>query len=70
MVQMAPRDEAALVHMLHTALSYDDGPIALRYPRGEAEGVPLPLGPSRSRSAAASCCARARPSRSSATATA
>ena len=45
MVQMAPRDEAALVHMLHTALSYDDGPIALRYPRGEAEGVPLPLRP-------------------------
>jgi 1-deoxy-D-xylulose-5-phosphate synthase len=45
MVQMAPRDEAALVHMLHTALRYDDGPIALRYPRGEAEGVPLPLDP-------------------------
>jgi len=43
MVQMAPRDEAALVHMLHTALGYDDGPIALRYPRGEAEGVPIPL---------------------------
>ncbi|HEY6653802.1 MAG TPA: 1-deoxy-D-xylulose-5-phosphate synthase, partial [Solirubrobacterales bacterium] len=42
MVQMAPRDEAALVHMLHTALRYDDGPIALRYPRGEAEGVPIP----------------------------
>jgi 1-deoxy-D-xylulose-5-phosphate synthase len=33
------------VHMLHTALRYDDGPIALRYPRGEAEGVPLPLRP-------------------------
>jgi 1-deoxy-D-xylulose-5-phosphate synthase len=45
MVQMAPRDEAALVHMLHTALAYDDGPIALRYPRGEAEGVPLPVRP-------------------------
>jgi 1-deoxy-D-xylulose-5-phosphate synthase len=45
MVQMAPRDEAALVHMLHTAVRYDDGPIALRYPRGEAEGVPLPLRP-------------------------
>jgi 1-deoxy-D-xylulose-5-phosphate synthase len=44
-VQMAPRDEAALVHMLHTALRYDDGPVALRYPRGEAEGVPLPLRP-------------------------
>jgi 1-deoxy-D-xylulose-5-phosphate synthase len=42
LVQMAPRDEAALVHMLHTAVLYDDGPIAMRYPRGEAEGVPLP----------------------------
>jgi 1-deoxy-D-xylulose-5-phosphate synthase len=45
MVQMAPRDEAALVNMLHTALRYDDGPVALRYPRGEAEGVPLPVRP-------------------------
>src|SRR5918997_2289763 len=44
-VQMAPRDEAALVNMLHTALVYDDGPVALRYPRGEAEGVPLPMPP-------------------------
>jgi 1-deoxy-D-xylulose-5-phosphate synthase len=45
MVQMAPRDEAALVNMLHTALLYDDGPVALRYPRGEAEGVALPVRP-------------------------
>jgi 1-deoxy-D-xylulose-5-phosphate synthase len=44
-VLMAPRDEAMLVHMLHTALEWDDGPIALRYPRGEAEGVPLPRRP-------------------------
>jgi 1-deoxy-D-xylulose-5-phosphate synthase len=44
-VLMAPRDEAMLVHMLHTALAHDDGPIALRYPRGEAEGVALPLRP-------------------------
>lgn len=42
MVLMAPRDEAMLVHMLRTALVYDDGPIALRYPRGEALGVQLP----------------------------
>ena len=42
LVQMAPRDEATLVHMLRTAVLYDDGPIALRYPRGEGEGVPLP----------------------------
>jgi 1-deoxy-D-xylulose-5-phosphate synthase len=41
-VLMAPRDEAALVDMLHTSLSYDGGPVAIRYPRGEARGVPLP----------------------------
>jgi 1-deoxy-D-xylulose-5-phosphate synthase len=44
-VLMAPRDEAMLVHMLHTALKYDGGPTALRYPRGEAIGVPLPAKP-------------------------
>ena len=42
---MAPRDEAMLVHMLHTALRHDAGPSALRYPRGEAVGVPLPQVP-------------------------
>jgi 1-deoxy-D-xylulose-5-phosphate synthase len=41
-VLMAPRDEAMLVHMLRTALAYDEGPIALRYPRGAAEGAELP----------------------------
>ncbi|MGI8596013.1 MAG: 1-deoxy-D-xylulose-5-phosphate synthase [Thermoleophilaceae bacterium] len=45
LVLMAPRDEAMLVHMLRTALLYDDGPVALRYPRGEAEGVALPARP-------------------------
>jgi len=44
MVLMAPRDEAMLVDMLRTAVEYD-GPIALRYPRGEAEGVPIPSEP-------------------------
>jgi 1-deoxy-D-xylulose-5-phosphate synthase len=44
-VLMAPRDEAMLVHMLHTALRYDDGPIALRYPRGTGVGVALPRRP-------------------------
>jgi 1-deoxy-D-xylulose-5-phosphate synthase len=44
-VLMAPRDEAMLLHMLRTALLYDDGPIALRYPRGAALGVPLPAEP-------------------------
>jgi 1-deoxy-D-xylulose-5-phosphate synthase len=44
-VLMAPRDEAMLVHMLHTALRHDDGPVALRYPRGNGVGVPLPQRP-------------------------
>ncbi len=44
-VLMAPRDEALLVHMLHTALCYDDGPVGLRYPRGEGVGVALPEAP-------------------------
>jgi 1-deoxy-D-xylulose-5-phosphate synthase len=44
-VLMAPRDEAMLVRMLRTALLHDDGPVALRYPRGEALGVPLPSTP-------------------------
>jgi len=45
MVLMAPRDEAMLVHMLRTAVLHDDGPIALRYPRGEAVGVDRPEEP-------------------------
>jgi 1-deoxy-D-xylulose-5-phosphate synthase len=44
-VLMAPRDEAMLVNMLHTALIYDDGPVVLRYPRGEGTGVALPERP-------------------------
>jgi 1-deoxy-D-xylulose-5-phosphate synthase len=44
-VLMAPRDEAMLVNMLRTALCYDDGPIALRYPRGEGTGAALPQQP-------------------------
>jgi 1-deoxy-D-xylulose-5-phosphate synthase len=43
-VLMAPRDEAMLVHMLRTALLFD-GPIAMRYPRGEGMGVALPAEP-------------------------
>lgn len=42
MVLAAPRDESLLVDLLHTSLVYDDGPFGLRYPRGEAVGVPLP----------------------------
>jgi len=43
-VLMAPRDEAMLVHMLHTAIAHE-GPAAVRYPRGAAEGVALPEEP-------------------------
>jgi 1-deoxy-D-xylulose-5-phosphate synthase len=43
-VVMAPRDEAMLVNMLRTAIAHD-GPAALRYPRGAAEGVELPAQP-------------------------
>ncbi len=43
-VVMAPRDEAMLVHMLRTAIDHR-GPVALRYPRGAAEGVELPAEP-------------------------
>src|SRR5687768_9308855 len=46
MTLMAPRDEAMLVHMLHTAVAHGTGPVAIRYPRGEAVGVPLPASPS------------------------
>jgi len=45
-VLMAPRDEAMLVNMLRTAVTYEDGPTAIRYPRGEACGVPIPDQPS------------------------
>jgi 1-deoxy-D-xylulose-5-phosphate synthase len=41
-VLMAPRDEAMLARMLRTALLYDGGPVALRYPRGEGVGVHMP----------------------------
>jgi 1-deoxy-D-xylulose-5-phosphate synthase len=44
MALMAPRDEAMLVHMLHTALHWGS-PAAIRYPRGAAMGVPLPDAP-------------------------
>jgi 1-deoxy-D-xylulose-5-phosphate synthase len=41
-VLMAAADEAELVHMVATAAAIDDRPSALRYPRGEGIGVPLP----------------------------
>ncbi len=41
-VLMAAADEADLVHMVATAVAIDDRPSALRYPRGEGRGVPMP----------------------------
>jgi 1-deoxy-D-xylulose-5-phosphate synthase len=41
MVIMAPKDESELRNMLYTAVKYKDGPVALRYPRGNGFGVPL-----------------------------
>ncbi len=41
-VLMAAADEAELAHMVATAAAIDDRPSALRYPRGEGIGVPLP----------------------------
>jgi 1-deoxy-D-xylulose-5-phosphate synthase len=42
MTLMAAADEAELMHMVATAAAHDDGPIALRYPRGEGLGVAMP----------------------------
>lgn len=39
MVIMAPKDECELRNMLYTATLYKKGPIAMRYPRGNALGV-------------------------------
>ncbi|MBD2577366.1 1-deoxy-D-xylulose-5-phosphate synthase [Oscillatoria sp. FACHB-1406] len=41
MTIMAPKDEAELQRMLVTGVNYTDGPIAMRYPRGNGIGVPL-----------------------------
>ena len=41
MVAMAPKDEDELQHMVSTAVEYEDGPIAFRYPRGAGIGVPM-----------------------------
>ena len=34
MVIMMPKDENEGQHMVNTAIEYDDGPIAMRFPRG------------------------------------
>ncbi|MFL0505539.1 1-deoxy-D-xylulose-5-phosphate synthase [Ureibacillus sp. 179-F W5.1 NHS] len=41
MVLMMPKDENEGQHMVKTAIEYNDGPIALRYPRGNGYGVPM-----------------------------
>lgn len=41
MVIMMPKDENEGQHMVKTAFDYSDGPIALRYPRGNGLGVPM-----------------------------
>ena len=41
-IVMAPSDEAELMHMIATAASIDDGPSAVRYPRGNGTGVEMP----------------------------
>ena len=53
-VVMAPADEVELKHMVATAAAVDNGPSAIRYPRGEgygyempAEGSVLPIGKGR-----------------------
>jgi 1-deoxy-D-xylulose-5-phosphate synthase len=41
-ILMAPSDEVELRHMVHTAAAYDDGPTAIRYPRGNGLGLVMP----------------------------
>ena len=41
-VVMAAADEAELARMVATAVGYDDGPIAFRFPRGEGVGCEIP----------------------------
>ena len=45
MVVMAAADEAELTHMVHTMAAYDQGPIAVRYPRGSGTGAAIPEAP-------------------------
>jgi 1-deoxy-D-xylulose-5-phosphate synthase len=41
MTIMAPKDEAELQQMVVTGVNHTDGPISMRYPRGNGIGVPL-----------------------------
>ncbi|HET7709405.1 MAG TPA: 1-deoxy-D-xylulose-5-phosphate synthase [Sphingomicrobium sp.] len=44
-VVMSPSDEAELARMIKTMQLHDSGPIAVRYPRGEGRGSPVPEAP-------------------------
>ncbi len=44
MTIMVPKDENELRQMLYTAVYFGNGPIAIRYPRGMGENVPLSEG--------------------------
>ncbi len=41
LIHMQPKDENELVSMLYTMAAYDDGPSAIRYPRGVIKGTPI-----------------------------
>src|SRR5699024_9577444 len=41
MVVMMPKDENECQHMVNTAFEYNDGPIAVRFPRGNGIGVQM-----------------------------
>jgi 1-deoxy-D-xylulose-5-phosphate synthase len=45
LVLMAPKDENELAAMIRTAIEHDDGPIAVRYPRGPGLGVTMEFEP-------------------------
>ncbi len=46
-VVMAAADEVELTHMVHTMALHDDGPSAVRYPRGNGRGLVIPAVPER-----------------------
>ncbi len=45
LVVASPKDENELVAMVRTAAAHDDGPIAIRYPRGAGRGVRMDYEP-------------------------
>ncbi|MFQ3542825.1 1-deoxy-D-xylulose-5-phosphate synthase [Halobacillus rhizosphaerae] len=41
MIISMPKDENEAQHLVHTAMTYDDGPFAVRYPRGNGKGISM-----------------------------